>query len=88
MTGLTRRQRACLETLKLFQQEHGVMPTVEELRRLLGLTSKSAASRLLLRMEERGAIRRVHGCARAITIRRPACPHCGHELRQKSERPR
>ena len=81
MMGLTRRQRACLDAVAAHQKATGTMPTVEELRLALGLTSKSAASRLLLRLEHRGAIKRIHGCARAIAIKRAVCPHCGKDVR-------
>ena len=81
MMGLTRRQRACLEAVRAFHARTGSMPSCEELRKELGLSSRSAASRLLDRLEHRGAIKRIHGCARAIAIRRTACPHCGKDLR-------
>lgn len=80
MMGLTKRQRACLDAVAAHQAETGTMPTVEELRVALDLASKSAASRLLLRLERRGAIKRIHGCARAIAIKHQSCPHCGKEL--------
>ena len=81
MMGLTGRQRACLDAVAAHHKKTGTMPTVEELRVALGLASKSAAARLLLRLEHRGAIKRMHGCARAIAIKRMACPHCGKALR-------
>lgn len=81
MMGLTRRQQACLDAIAAHRKATGTMPTLEELRRVLGLASKSAVSRLLLRLEDRGAIKRMHGCARAIAIRRTRCPHCGEDLR-------
>jgi SOS-response transcriptional repressor LexA len=78
MNGLTRRQRACLEAVRAFEARNGTMPSVEELRGLLGLTSKSAAAGLLHRLALRGAIRRVPGRARSFEI--PFCPHCGKAL--------
>jgi SOS-response transcriptional repressor LexA len=57
------------------------MPSCEELRVALGLASRSAASKLLDRLEHRGAIKRIPGCARAIAIKNRKCPHCGKELK-------
>ena len=81
MMGLTKRQRVCLDAIYAHQKRTGTMPSVEELGRALGLSSKSAVARLLLRLEHRGAIKRVHGAARAITIRKQTCPHCGKDVR-------
>ena len=81
MMGLTKRQRVCLDTLVRFQKRTGTMPSVDELRKALGLASKSAAARLLLRLEHRGAIKRIHGSARAITLKKQMCPHCGKDVR-------
>jgi repressor LexA len=81
MMGLTGKQRACFDAILAHRAKTGTMPTVDELRKLLGLASKSCVSRLLLRLEERGMIKRLHGCPRAIAIKQPHCPHCGKELR-------
>ena len=81
MMGLTKRQRVCLEAVKAFHARTGTMPSCEDLRLELGLSSRSAVSTLLGRLEHRGAIKRIHGCARAIAIKRPRCPKCGHELK-------
>lgn len=81
MMGLTKRQRACLAAIKAHQAKTGLMPTTVELCAALGLSSRSAAARLLLRLEHRGAIKRIHGCARAIALKRTRCPHCGGELK-------
>ncbi len=80
MRGLTKRQRACLDAIVAHKTRTGAMPTVEELRSALGLSSKSAAAGLLLRLEHRGAIKRDHGCACAIALKRAVCPHCGKEI--------
>ncbi|HUO93392.1 MAG TPA: hypothetical protein VMU22_10745 [Rhizomicrobium sp.] len=80
MMGLTRRQQACLDAVRAFQAEHGVMPTLEELKLLLGMKSRSNVSGMLNRLEQRGAIKRMHGRARAIDLL--ACPRCGKELRR------
>jgi SOS-response transcriptional repressor LexA len=85
--GLTPRQRVCLNAIRAFQQQTGTMPSVEELRVVLGLSSKSAAARLLQRLAQRGAIRRVPGRARAITVQPYLCPHCGEAIpRRRAKR--
>lgn len=81
MMGLTRRQRACLDAVRAIHARTGAMPSCEELRVELGLKSRSAASTLLNRLEHRGAIKRIHGVARAIAIKRNRCPKCGHEIK-------
>lgn len=81
MMGLTARQKACLDAIKAHQARTGGMPSIEDLRIALGLASKSGVSRLLLRLEHRGAIKRIHGCARAIALKRQRCPHCGKDVR-------
>lgn len=78
MMGITPRQQACLDAIRAFQAQTGKMPSVTELRVALGLASKSAASRLLQRLAQRGAIERVPGGERAIAL--PVCPHCGNSL--------
>jgi len=81
MIGLTRRQRACFDAVLAHHKATGDMPSMEELRVALGLGSKSGVWRLLKGLEKRGAIKRISRAARAITIRRLNCPHCGKELR-------
>jgi len=78
MMGLTRRQRACLDAVRAFQTEHGVMPTLEELRIVLGLKSRSNVSGILDRLAQRGALKRMRGRARAIDLL--PCPHCGRKM--------
>jgi repressor LexA len=80
MIGLTPRQRRCLDAIQAFQTKTGTMPSIEELRAILGLASKSAVSQIISRLVERGAVRRVAGRARAIAIATPRCPHCGVTL--------
>jgi len=62
--GLTSRQR---ETM-VFLSSRDTAPSVEEIRRHLGLAAKSGVVRLLRGLEERGYIRRHSGRARAIEL--------------------
>lgn len=78
--GLTPSQKACLEALRAHRAESGVMPTMEELGRELGLSSRGAVRRLLVALEKRGVIKRTTRRARAIRVLVEDCPHCGGEL--------
>lgn len=80
MISLTRRQRVCLAEIAKHEKRTGVMPNLEELRIALRLSSRSSVSRLLFRLEQRGAIKRMSGCARAMAIEHVWCPHCGKDL--------
>jgi repressor LexA len=78
--SLTMKQRACLAAIVSHRDRFGVMPTVEELRAALAMSSKSAVSRLLKGLEQRRAIRGARGRARGISLRADKCPHCGKSL--------
>lgn len=76
--GLTARQTDCLGFLRSYSGEHGRMPTYRLMAGAIGVTSINTVSQLLHGLEARGAIRRMHGRARAIEIIKPhICPHCG-----------
>lgn len=68
MIGLTARQQQCLDFMKRYRSEKGVMPSFQEMSDHLGYNSKSRIYRLIETMEERGAIRRLKGQARAVEI--------------------
>lgn len=71
--GLTSRQADCLRFLTRYMRENdGVSPAFSEILEALGVSSKSAAHRLLTGLEERGYIRRLPHRARAIDVLRPA----------------
>jgi repressor LexA len=79
-TGLTPRQRCCLDAIKAHERATGAMPSISELQTSLGVRSKTAVHRLLVQLEARGAIKRKAGKSRAIRLASAACPHCGGEL--------
>jgi hypothetical protein len=81
MMGLTKQQRACLNAIRTYHEKTGAMPSVQELCDALGFASKSAVWGLLVRLEQRGAIKRIPGAARAIALKRTRCPHCGKEIK-------
>ena len=80
-TGLTKAQRACLDAIEAHFARTRTMPTADELRAALGLSSKSGAFRLLRQLEERGRIARVPLRARAIRLLPgETCASCGERL--------
>lgn len=74
--GVTARANELLAFIGSYQDHHnGMSPSVEEMTRALGLISKNHPHKLLLQLEERGRIKRLHYRARAIEIvGRPAVP--------------
>lgn len=66
ITGLTRRQRDCLNYIEARYQTDGVPPSFQEMMEHLGLHSKSGVARIINALEERGAISRLKNRARAI----------------------
>jgi SOS-response transcriptional repressor LexA len=53
------------------EARRGIAPTVDQLRRALGLSSKAAAWRLLVRLEARGMLRRLPYRHQAIALTQP-----------------
>ena len=69
---LTRKQHDLLTHLIQYVETHDIAPSFEELCRATGLKSKSGIHRLMLALEERGYIARLHHRARAVAILRYA----------------
>ncbi|WP_199086002.1 hypothetical protein [Bosea sp. ASV33] len=67
-TGLTKRQRALLDFVNEFAAREGQPPSYEQMAAGVGLRSKSGAFRLMAKLEERGAIRRLPNRARSIEV--------------------
>ena len=79
--GLTAPQRACLDAIEAYLARTRTMPSVENLRLALGLSSKAGVLRLLRQLEERGRIARVPLRARAIRLLYDReCAHCQGRL--------
>ncbi|HEY3776796.1 MAG TPA: hypothetical protein VGL35_01925 [Rhizomicrobium sp.] len=86
--GLSPRQRACLDAIEIHQARKRTMPSLEDLRRVLGLGSKAGVLRLLRQLEERGHIARLPHRARAIRLlAAEACPHCGASRTREADAP-
>ena len=85
-TGLTQKQRACLDAIEAHLARTRTMPSMEEIRRAMGSGSKAGVLRLLRQLEERGHIARLPLRARAIQLLRDeTCPHCGKQLTARGE---
>ncbi|MGH6889684.1 MAG: LexA family protein [Rhizomicrobium sp.] len=75
--GLSAKQRACLDAIQGHEARTRAMPSLEDLRRALGLGSKAGVLRLLRQLEERGRIARLPHRARAIRLLPgEVCPDC------------
>lgn len=66
--GLTSRQRELMDFIRMRQRSVGIAPTQEEMANHMRLSSRGAVNRLVDALEERGAIRRMPGKARAIQV--------------------
>lgn len=74
MTGitLTEQQQKLLDIIKARIAEDGRAPTLQQMAEAMGVKTKSNIHRLLLGLQDRRAIRRLPGRARAIEIIDPA----------------
>lgn len=66
MKGLTPRQKDCLDFITAFYADHEYGPSYKEIEAALGLHSKSAVSRLVTGLEERGYVSFLKYRARSI----------------------
>lgn len=67
MIGLTKRQRQCLEFLRL-RSRGEIGPNYDEIAAALNLKSKSGVTRLIHGLRDRGYIEMIPGNARSIGI--------------------
>lgn len=65
---LTPRLRMVMMAIQRFFDEQGVAPSYEELCPLIGIVGRGTAFKLVLRLEEKGYIRRARGINRGIEI--------------------
>lgn len=85
-TGLTEKQRACLDAIKTHLARTRTMPSIEELRIALAVGSKSGVLRLLRQLEDRGRIARLPLRRRAIRLLAShTCPRCGTTMCEETE---
>lgn len=77
--GLTPAEGSMLTMLKGYLNGHGgVSPSYEEIRRGLGLKSKSGVARLITSLERKGHIRRLAYRSRSISIVDHQATHVGN----------
>lgn len=67
-TCLTPEQSRLLAYIAEFSEREGHAPSYEQMKRAMGLASKSGIHRLIEALDERGAIRRFPNRARAIEV--------------------
>jgi repressor LexA len=68
MEPLTEKQQAILEFIEEEQESSGIMPTTREIQEHFGFASQTAAVNHLKAWEKKGAIQRLAGKARAVTL--------------------
>lgn len=84
-TGLTPRQRECLDAIVDHLAQTRTMPSIEELRVTLQSGSKAGVLRLLRQLEERGRIERLPNRARAIRLlQHDCCAQCGKRFEKEA----
>lgn len=71
MSALTPRQRQCLDIIEGGIARNGVSPSYDEIAAAMGLASRGRICMLVDGLESRGAVRRVPGCPRALTVVKP-----------------
>jgi len=67
---LTRQQRTLLVFIRDYIKREKVAPTYEEMKAAFGLQSKQGIHRLIQCLIERGYVKTIPGCARALKILR------------------
>lgn len=66
--ALTRRQRELLDYLKEFIDDRGYSPSLEEIGKHFGLSSKATVHKHLQNLEDKGLIRRDYNMSRSIEL--------------------
>ena len=66
---LTRKMLKLYRIMEEYKARNGVMPSYQEMSDMMELHSKSGIHRLILALEERGALVRLPDRARAIALR-------------------
>ena len=93
MQGLTERQAAVLDYIRLYLNEMAYSPTVREIGARMGISSTNGVSDHLRALERKGYIRRIDMTARGIRLNdgRPepspkhdqgVCPTCKRRMRK------
>lgn len=75
MMGLTERQAELVAFVRAQLKHRGIAPSYEEIREKMGLASKSGVCRLIDGLIERGALVRLPGKARSLSVPADAEPY-------------
>jgi DNA-binding MarR family transcriptional regulator len=68
--GLTRRESEALSFIRAYSAAgEGVSPSYGEIAAAIGLKAKSGVHRIVVRLEERGHLRRLAGRARSLAVK-------------------
>ena len=65
---LTKRQQQVLDFIQAAQARDGIVPSTREIQEHFGFASQTAAMNHLRALERKGAIKRLHGKARAMSV--------------------
>jgi len=68
MQPLTKRQRALLDYLNEFIEQHGYAPSLEEIGRRFGLSSLATVHKHLTNLQDKGFIRRAWNRSRSVEL--------------------
>jgi repressor LexA len=71
MNALTRRQQQIVDFLQSFQQERGLMPTIQEIAAQFGFRSPNAVTSHLRLLRQKGILDREPGKARSLRLLTP-----------------
>ena len=66
---LTPKMLQLYRVMEAYKARNGVMPSYQEMADMMGINSTSGIQRLILGLEERGALVRLPNRARAIALR-------------------
>jgi DNA-binding MarR family transcriptional regulator len=68
--GLTRRESEALSFIRAYvAASDGVSPSYAEIAAAIGLKAKSGVHRIVVRLEQRGHLRRLAGRARSLAVK-------------------
>jgi repressor LexA len=71
MNALTQRQQQVVDFLQRFQQERGLMPTIQEIAAQFGFRSPNAVTSHLRLLRQKGVLAREPGKARSLRLLTP-----------------
>lgn len=67
MVKLTIKQKVVLEAIEWYIDKYGISPTIRELAKITNTTSHPTHEKII-KLEEKGVISTINGCARSIRV--------------------